>query len=88
LVSALGKVQTADYHTANPGAMLITFPAIYGIDYSIKGNPVRQIALDKCQREGILAPFIRRGFEGFVFQPGVVDKEMLIVTPEHKTLTR
>jgi superfamily II DNA or RNA helicase len=66
--------------------MLITFPAIYGIDYSIKGNPVRQIAMDRHQREGVLAPFTRGSLKGFVFQPGVVDEEVLLVPPDTKRL--
>jgi superfamily II DNA or RNA helicase len=66
--------------------MLITFPAVYGIDYSIKGNPVRQIAADRSQREGVLAPFTRGRLSGFVFQPGVLDEEVLIVPPEAKRL--
>src|SRR3984957_4965683 len=66
--------------------MLITFPPVYGIDYSIKGNPVRQIAVNKSQREGVLAPFARASLKGFVFQPGVVDEELLIVPPEAKRL--
>jgi hypothetical protein len=64
--------------------MFITFPALYGIDYSIKGNPVRQIAVDKSQRDGVLAPFTRGRLGGFVFQPGLVDEEVLIVPPEAK----
>src|ERR1700745_3192943 len=66
--------------------MLITFPAVYGIDYSIKGNPVRQIAVDRSQREGVLAPFTRGRLTGFVFQPGVANEEVLIVPPETKRL--
>jgi len=66
--------------------MLITFPPVYGIDYSIKGNPVRQIAVNKSQREGVLAPFTRGILKGFVFQPGVVDEEVLVVPPEVKRL--
>ncbi len=66
--------------------MFITFPPVYGIDYSIKGNPVRQIAVDKSQREGVLAPFTRGSLAGFVFQPGLVDEELLIVPPEAKRL--
>jgi hypothetical protein len=53
--------------------MLITLPPVYGVDYSIKGNPVRQIAGDKSQLEGVLARFTRGSLKGFVSQPGVVD---------------
>jgi superfamily II DNA or RNA helicase len=67
-------------------AMLITFPDVYSIDYSIKGNPVRQIAIGKRQRDGVLAPFTRGRIRGFVFQPGLVDDEVLIVPPETKRL--
>src|SRR5690242_20001325 len=66
--------------------MLITFPPVYGIDYSTKGNPARQIAVEKSQREGVLAPFTRGSLKAFVFQPGVVDEELLIVPPEAKRL--
>jgi hypothetical protein len=66
--------------------MLITFPAVYGIDYSIRGNPVRQIAVERSQRDGILAPFRRGKLSGFVFQPGVPDEEVLIVPPDAKRL--
>jgi len=66
--------------------MLITFPALYGIDYSIQGNPVRQIAVDRSQREGALAPFTRGRLSGFIFQPGMVDEEMLILPPGAKRL--
>lgn len=66
--------------------MFITFPAVYGIDYSIKGNPVRQIAVGKSQREGILARFTRGRLSGSVFQPGVPNEEVLIVPPEAKRL--
>src|SRR5208282_4598753 len=67
-------------------AMFVIFPAVYGIDYSIRSNPVRQIAMDSLQREGTLAPFTRGSLEGFVFQPGVGDEEVLIVPPEAKRL--
>lgn len=66
--------------------MLITFPALYGIDYSIEGNPVRQIAKDRSQRDGVLAPFTRGRLNGFVFQPGMADEEVLIVPPGAKRL--
>jgi len=66
--------------------MLITLPVVYGIDYSVKGNPVRQIAASRPQREGVLAPFTRGRLSGFAFQPGVVDEEVLIVPPEARRL--
>jgi len=66
--------------------MVITFPAVYGIDYSIKGNPVRQIAVGRSQRDGVLAPFSRGKLKGFVFQPNVADQEVLIVSHEARRL--
>ncbi|HKR29857.1 MAG TPA: DEAD/DEAH box helicase family protein, partial [Terriglobales bacterium] len=64
--------------------MLVRFPPVYGIDYSLKANPVRQIALGTSEREGALAPFRRGNLGAFVFQPGVADEEVLIVPPEAK----
>ena len=52
--------------------MLVNFPAVFGIEYSLKGNPARQIAMDKFQREGMLAPFTRGRLQGSIFQPAVV----------------
>src|SRR5580692_5599197 len=66
--------------------MLVTFPAVFGIEYSLKGNPARQIAMDKFQREGMLAPFTRGRLGGFIFQPAAGDEEVLIVPPEAKRL--
>ncbi len=66
--------------------MFITLPAVYGVDYSVKGNPFRQIAVGKSRREGILAPFTRGRLTGFVFEPGVAGEEVLIVPPETKRL--
>ena len=66
--------------------MLITFPSVYGIDYSIRSNPVRQIVMECSQREGVLSPFTRGSLKAFVFQPGVVDQEVLIVPSETKRL--
>jgi hypothetical protein len=66
--------------------MLTTFPPVYGIDYSIKDNPSLQIAVNSSQKDGVLAPFTRGRLEGFVFQPGIVDEEVLIVPPEAKRL--
>jgi superfamily II DNA or RNA helicase len=66
--------------------MLVTFPAVFGIEYSLKGNPARQIAMDKFQREGMLAPFTRGRLQGSIFQPAVGDEEVLIVPPEAKRL--
>jgi hypothetical protein len=38
--------------------MLITFPAFPGIDYSLRSNPVHQIAMDTFQREGRLGSIL------------------------------
>jgi len=76
------RVENSD----NTPAMLITLPAVYGIDYFIKGNPVRQIAVHSSRREGILAPFTRGSLKAFVFQPALVDEEVLIVRSEAKRL--
>lgn len=66
--------------------MLITFPILYGIDYSLKGNPVCQVAVERSEREGSLAPFKRGRLNGFIFQPGMADQEVLIIPPEARRL--
>jgi hypothetical protein len=85
---ALSAQEGPSKEFAKTPAMLITFPALYGIDYFLKGNPVRQIAVERSQRDGVLAPFRRGKLSGFVFQPGVADEEVLIVPPEAKRLCR
>jgi superfamily II DNA or RNA helicase len=61
--------------------MLLSLPELLGADYSIKGNPIRQIAEREPRREGTLATFTRGRLRGFLFQPAQNDGGSVLFIP-------